>query len=81
MVGETASLTWSSTAAHTCVIEPGIGAVDPSGCTAVFPAETTAYTITATGLAGKATAATTVTVLYLPTVSIFADPETFPPRF
>jgi beta-lactam-binding protein with PASTA domain len=34
-IGETATLTWSSTKAESCYIEPGIGSVPPSGSTAV----------------------------------------------
>jgi len=76
LLGESATLTWTSEHADTCVIEPGIGSVDPSGSTSVSPTETTTYTITATGPGGTATDTATVTVLQPPTVSISADPET-----
>jgi hypothetical protein len=50
--GESATLTWNATDAESCAIEPGIGDVAPSGSMAVSPAETTTYTITATGFGG-----------------------------
>jgi RHS repeat-associated protein len=62
MVGESSMLTWSSTSADTCVIEPGIGPVDPNGSISVSPTETTTYSITATGLGGTASAQVLVTV-------------------
>jgi RHS repeat-associated protein len=76
VLGESSTLSWSSTHADTCVIEPGVGSVDVNGAIAVSPTETTTYTITATGLGGTATDTVTVTVLYPPTVNISADPET-----
>jgi hypothetical protein len=76
MVGQSAILSWTSTNADSCVIEPGIGSVDVNGSITVSPTETATYTITATGLAGTATDTVTVMVLYPPTVSISADPET-----
>ncbi len=76
-IGESTTLTWSTTNADSCVIEPGIGSVDVNGSTQVSPTETTTYTITATGPGGTATSDVTVTVTYpLPTVTISADPET-----
>ena len=77
LIGDSSILTWSSTNADSCVIEPGIGNVDLSGTVTVSPIETTTYTITATGLGGTVTTSDTVTVTYpLPTVSISADPAT-----
>jgi len=77
LIGESSTLTWSSTNADTCVIEPGIGSVAPNGTTAVSPIETTTYTITATSPNGTATDTVTVTVNYpAPILTISADPET-----
>ncbi len=76
-LGESSTLTWTSTDADTCVIEPGIGTVDPNGSIAVSPAETTTYTITATGAGGSAADSVTVNVndpSTPPTVSISANP-------
>ena len=74
--GQSATLSWSSTAAETCVIEPGIGPVNVSGSMTVSPTETTNYTITATGPGGTATGIATVTVTHpAPTVSISATPH------
>lgn len=76
-IGESSVLSWNSTNADSCVIEPNIGSVGVNGMITISPAETTNYTITATGLGGTATANVTVTVTYPPpTVSISADPET-----
>lgn len=50
--GESATLTWNSTDAESCVIEPGIGAVASSGSMTVSPTETITYIITASGLGG-----------------------------
>ncbi|MBW2078208.1 MAG: FG-GAP repeat protein [Deltaproteobacteria bacterium] len=69
-VGESSILTWSSTNADTCTIEPDIGPVDPSGSTTVSPTETTIYTITATGPGGTATASASITVIYPPSITI-----------
>ncbi|MFH1674410.1 MAG: hypothetical protein ABIF87_13415, partial [Pseudomonadota bacterium] len=62
-VGESATLSWSSTNADTAGIEPGIGPVDPNGSTTVSPTEITTYTITAKGPGGTATVSVTVTVI------------------
>ncbi|MDL1973176.1 MAG: sugar-binding protein, partial [Deltaproteobacteria bacterium] len=72
--GDAAVLSWTSTNADYCVIEPGIGSVEPSGSIGVSPAQTTEYTITATGPAGTASASATVTVIHpAPSASISAD--------
>ncbi len=75
--GESTTLTWSSVNADTCIIEPGIGSVAANGSFIATPAETTVYTITATGPGGTATASVTVTVhdpSAPPTVGIRATP-------
>ncbi len=75
------TLTWSSTGAKTCLIEPGIGAVETSGSIQVSPAETTTYKITASGEGGTATESVTVATegLPLPTVTLSADQATINP--
>jgi plastocyanin len=77
--GETVTLTWTSAYAHQCVIEPGVGPVDPSGSMAVTPTETTVYTLTATGPGGSATDTLTVTVIPKPQIAFSADPSTIQP--
>ena len=52
--GGTATLTWNSTNAYACEIEPGIGSVEINGSIYVSPGETTEYSITATGPGGTA---------------------------
>ncbi|MBN2569529.1 MAG: hypothetical protein JXB42_08895 [Deltaproteobacteria bacterium] len=61
--GEFSILTWASTNAETCIIEPEIGSVDVNGSVQISPTETTTYTITATGSGGTATADVTITIL------------------
>ncbi|MCP4199314.1 MAG: hypothetical protein GY762_19385, partial [Proteobacteria bacterium] len=41
--GQSCTLTWTSTHADSCVIEPGIGSTDKFGSVTVSPAETTTY--------------------------------------
>ena len=60
--GQTTTLTWSTTNADSATIDQGIGTVGVSGSMPVSPAETTIYTITASGPGGTATAAATVEV-------------------
>lgn len=74
--GESSVLTWTSTHADTCSIEPNIGSVALNGSRTVSPEESTTFTITASGAGGSTSANVTVTVLYPPTVEISADPET-----
>jgi hypothetical protein len=47
--GESATLNWSAPNATTVTITPGVGAVANTGSATVSPAQTTGYTITATG--------------------------------
>jgi YD repeat-containing protein len=61
-LGESATLSWSSYHADSCVIEPDIGPVALTGSTTVWSNETTAYTITATGPGGTVTASATVVI-------------------
>ena len=76
-MGESATLTWSSTDATSASISPDIGDVSVDGSTTVSPTETTTYTITVTGTGGSVAASATVTVTYpLPTVNISASPGT-----
>jgi hypothetical protein len=61
--GESSTLTWSSTDADSCEIQPDVGTVGTSGSINVSPTETTTYTITATGPGGTASDSVTVSVL------------------
>jgi len=79
-LGESSTLTWTSTDADSCSIDNGIGSLDTSGSLEISPTETTVYTITGTGPGGTATASATVTVNHpLPTVNIFAIPGSIMP--
>jgi hypothetical protein len=73
--GQSAILTWNSTNAYSCTIEPEIGRVGLNGSINVSPVATTTYTITAVGYAGTITGSTTVTVIPMPTVNFSANPS------
>ncbi|HWY42809.1 MAG TPA: peptidoglycan-associated lipoprotein Pal [Candidatus Sulfotelmatobacter sp.] len=60
--GEATTLSWSSTNATQLTIYPEVGAVAPEGSTKVTPADSTSYTIAATGPGGSADASVRVTV-------------------
>lgn len=51
--GKTTTLTWSSTNASGCEIQPGIGPVSAAGSTVITPAANTRYTLTCSGEGGK----------------------------
>jgi RHS repeat-associated protein len=60
--GESATITWQTTNADSCKIEPGVGAVDSSGSHSVTPTATTTYTLTAEGTGDPASAAVTLAI-------------------
>jgi RHS repeat-associated protein len=62
LAGESAVLSWTSSHVDACVIHPDVGSVEPTGSTTVSPAETTTYTITATGPGGIASDSATIQV-------------------
>jgi hypothetical protein len=63
-VGQTVTLTWTTTNANSVTISPGIGAVGTSGSTTVTPGNTTTYTLSATGSSGSTvTASTSINVI------------------
>ena len=73
--GEAATLTWTSKNATDCVIEPGIGPVQPQGSRAVTPADNTGYTLTCSGAGGKAMSLANLTVVApVPVVKPVAPP-------
>jgi hypothetical protein len=63
-IGQSATLKWSSTNATTLNLTPAIGTVAPEGMMAVTPADSTNYTITATGPGGDAAATVRITVSF-----------------
>ena len=63
LIGDSATLAWNTTCADTVAIDPGIGAVPGADLRVVDPAQTTTYTITATGSGGTTTANATLTVI------------------
>lgn len=66
-VGETATLTWTTTNASSVSISPGIGTVAASGSTTVTPAATTTYTLVANSKSGNP-ASSTATITVMPRV-------------
>lgn len=64
---QASTLSWSCQYADTCSIDQGIGSVNPnSGTKEVRPAQTTAYTLTCSGLDGSRSYEATVTVGFQP---------------
>jgi hypothetical protein len=61
--GSSSTLSWSSTHADACRIEPDVGDVDQHGSIAVSPAQTTTYTIAASGPGGMSSDAAIITVV------------------
>ena len=62
VAGQPATLSWSVSNATAVSIDNGIGSQPVSGSVTVSPAQTTVYTLTATGPSGSVSAQTTVTV-------------------
>jgi peptidoglycan-associated lipoprotein len=60
--GESAKLTWTTTDATNVSITPEVGAVTAQGSTTVTPADSTNYSITASGPGGNADANVRITV-------------------
>jgi|HubBroStandDraft_2_1064218.scaffolds.fasta_scaffold17403_2 peptidoglycan-associated lipoprotein len=60
--GESAKLTWTTTDATNVSITPEVGAVTPQGSTTVTPADSTTYSITASGPGGSTDATVRITV-------------------
>jgi peptidoglycan-associated lipoprotein len=60
--GESSTLSWTSTEATQLTIAPGVGSVPAQGSAKVTPADSTTYTITASGPGGSANASVRITV-------------------
>jgi len=67
-VGQTVTLTWTTSNASSVTISPGIGTVGTSGSTTVTPGATTTYTLSATGSSGS-TVTSSATINVIPRVS------------
>ncbi|MFA5260206.1 MAG: hypothetical protein WC450_03135, partial [Candidatus Omnitrophota bacterium] len=77
--GDPAVLSWITTDADTCEIQPGVGSVEVNGSLTVYPVTDTTYTITATGAGGTATDSVTITVEDLrPVITLSANPASIP---
>jgi RHS repeat-associated protein len=64
--GESATLTWSTTYADSCTIEPEIGTVEVNGSITVSPSETTSYVIMTIGPGGATQGVATIVVSGMP---------------
>jgi peptidoglycan-associated lipoprotein len=64
--GRSITLSWSSENATDLDLQPGIGNVQATGSSAATPADSTTYTLSATGPGGTATATARVTVTIPP---------------
>lgn len=60
--GQSTTLSWTSTDATQLTIAPDVGAVNAQGSTTVSPADSTTYTVTASGPGGSADSSVRVTV-------------------
>ncbi|MDX1583354.1 MAG: hypothetical protein R3338_07100 [Thermoanaerobaculia bacterium] len=69
------TLVWSTTNASSVTIEPGVGSELPDGAVAVNPAETTTYTLTATGESGNVSQQLTVSVISTPEIVLTSLPS------
>jgi hypothetical protein len=77
LLGQISELNWSSTYADTLQIDQNVGVVNSTGAHSVSPAQTTTYTLTATGPGGSSTAQVTILVTYpLPAVDLQITPDT-----
>lgn len=74
--GQSSVLTWKSTNASVCDLQPAIGPVRPQGTVTVTPGDNTEYFLSCTGEGGIAKSSAVVTVL-APVVQISAAAERF----
>jgi len=68
--GESATLSWSTSCADSCVIEPEVGESPLNGSAVVTPDQSTVYTITATGPGGTTQKSVNVKVVSPPRVML-----------
>ena len=76
-LGQTATLTWTTSNTSSVTISPGVGTVASAGATTVTPSATTAYTLTATGNSGNPVSSSlTITVMPRVAPTLRADQAT-----
>lgn len=77
--GGTATLTWNSTNATSCVIEPGVGPVPTSGSMTVTPEASASYTLVCDGAGGSAKSLAKIDVIAPPPPVPVPAPVVVPP--
>jgi plastocyanin len=73
--GQSATLAWRTSDAHSVIIDQGVGQVDASGAVTVTPGVTTTYTLTASGGGVNTTSSVTVVVNTSPSVAVSTFPS------
>ena len=72
--GGTATLSWTSTNAKICAIEPSIGMVQPEGSLTVMPQNSAVYTLVCSGAGGTAKSEAGIHVMPPPPVPVAVAP-------
>lgn len=72
--GESSVLSWSTTNADFCTLEPEIGNIPLNGSIIVTPTQTTTYTLIATGPGGTVSSTAIVSVFSPPEITFSATP-------
>jgi uncharacterized protein YkwD len=73
--GQAVTLSWQSLYAHTVILQPDIGVVEPIGSLQVTPQSTTTYILTAHGPGGFTSSTAAVRILAAPSAEIRIDPS------
>ena len=74
-IGKSSTLSWNSTNADACHIEPGIGSIGLNGSITISPTETTTYIITVEGPGGSTSDSVTLVVVTPPEDIDYGIPE------
>ena len=67
-------MTWNTTFAESCTIEPDIGTIPTNGTMVISPAKTTSYTVTASGRGGVTSASAKITINPPPSPLVITSP-------
>ena len=72
VIGQSASLDWTSTDANSASIDQGIGTVNNSGQRTVSPTTDITYTLSVTGNGGSGSDTATISVISIPSLTVVA---------